>query len=220
MNSPAPASVAAPLPRFESHSGKAFLAATLAVFGTALFIPLAILIKDIVPPPVVEDPMEPTLVHAPKWIPAPVDSVRNTDSSATIRDAPKPARVPPDLKPLPFDLPRFDPTTIGGIAVLTGFEGFAGQDVLATTIEELDSIPALLVSVSPHANRIDRSLSVYAEMIVDRTGHVTQVRILESDDNRLNEAVERAVRKWQFQPGMQNGKVVPFRLRQRFHFTP
>jgi TonB family protein len=127
---------------------------------------------------------------------------------------------PPPLNALKLTFPDIDTAALSGANVIQGWEEFGTGDVVAATIAELDAVPAALVQVAPQVTQVQRKLSVYAELRVDRSGHVTSVTILESDDHRLNEPVLRAVRKWQFQPGMQNGQVVPFLLRQRFHFAP
>jgi protein TonB len=49
---------------------------------------------------------------------------------------------------------------------------------------------------------------VIVEAVIDKTGHVDQVKVLKGLPLGLSEEAERAVREWHFKPGTMNGQPV------------
>jgi periplasmic protein TonB len=47
---------------------------------------------------------------------------------------------------------------------------------------------------------------------VSRDGTVSEVKIKQSSENRLDHVVITAIRKWLFAPAMKNGQVVPAQI--------
>jgi protein TonB len=59
---------------------------------------------------------------------------------------------------------------------------------------------------------------VVVEAIIDRSGQVTAVRVLEGLSAGLDESAMKAVRQWRFTPAVMNDRPVPvyFRLTVQF----
>jgi protein TonB len=86
-----------------------------------------------------------------------------------------------------------------------------------------EELPAPVRTVAPEYSTIARAAGVggrvVAHALVDRTGHVTDVRIdPEFSIPMLNEEVIRAVRQWVFTPAMANGKPVQVWVAVPFNF--
>ena len=82
--------------------------------------------------------------------------------------------------------------------------------------------PVVIKRVEPVSTRLAKrahvSGIVIMEIVVDREGHVTDVRVLKPLPMGLDGAAEEAVRHWEFRPGTLNGKPVPviFNVTVRF----
>lgn len=80
----------------------------------------------------------------------------------------------------------------------------------------LDRVPRALVqagAVYPfEARKEGLNGEVLVEFTVDRTGEVRSPHVVRSSDRLFEEAALRAVAKWRFEPGRQNGRVVAFRM--------
>ena len=87
-----------------------------------------------------------------------------------------------------------------------------------------EELPAAVRTVDPEYPTIAREAGVgghvVAHALVDRTGHVIDVRIdPEFSIPMLNEEVIRAVRRWVFTPAMANGKPVQVWVAVPFNFA-
>lgn len=60
---------------------------------------------------------------------------------------------------------------------------------------------------------------VILEAVIDKTGHVDQVKVLKGLPMGLSEAAEDAVRKWRFRPGTMNGEPVDVIFDLTVNFT-
>ncbi len=90
-------------------------------------------------------------------------------------------------------------------------------------IHQLDKPPIAIIQVSPFyppamkRQRIEGS--VIAECVVTEIGRVTRVRITKSTRREFEQSVRKAVRSWQFKPGIKDDKKVNTRVRIPFHFN-
>src|SRR5438128_11858829 len=78
------------------------------------------------------------------------------------------------------------------------------------------SLPVVLKEVHPTAAT---AATVAMNCIVAPDGTVRTVTIASSPDSKLNQAAVRALRQWQFKPGMKDGKPVPVRISVELSFT-
>ena len=78
------------------------------------------------------------------------------------------------------------------------------------------SLPVVLKEVHPTAAT---AATVAMNCIVAQDGTVRTVTIASSPDSKLNQAAVRALRQWQFKPGMKDGKPVPVRISVELSFT-
>lgn len=80
----------------------------------------------------------------------------------------------------------------------------------------LDHKPRTRVQVAPiyPAEAKSRGLTaeVVVEFVVDEEGRVTAEHVVRSSDPIFEEATLQAVRKWRFEPGKKDGRLVKFRL--------
>lgn len=86
----------------------------------------------------------------------------------------------------------------------------------------VDQSPKVLHSVAPvpPAEVVAGGIGgqVVVELTIDRRGSVSDVKILQSPDPRLSEAVVTAVKKWTFSPLIEYGAPQEFKARQTFEF--
>jgi TonB family protein len=61
---------------------------------------------------------------------------------------------------------------------------------------------------------------VTLNVCVSRDGNVTEVKILDGLDERLDREIARAVRKWKYRPYYVDGQAVPFCTSVRFEQPP
>lgn len=80
----------------------------------------------------------------------------------------------------------------------------------------LDRAPRTRVQVAPvyPADAKSRGLTaeVVVEFVVDEQGRVTAEHVVRSSDPTFEEPTLQAVRKWRFEPGKKDGRLVKFRL--------
>lgn len=98
-------------------------------------------------------------------------------------------------------------------------EGIPGGPINAPTVfnsGSLDHAPRTRVQVAPTypADAKSRGLTaeVVVEFVVDEQGRVTAEHVVRSSDPTFEDATLQAVRKWRFEPGKKDGRLVKFRL--------
>ncbi|MES1173505.1 MAG: TonB family protein [Myxococcales bacterium] len=73
--------------------------------------------------------------------------------------------------------------------------------------------------VYPEAKRASgEAASVALTLTIDRTGHVTEVAVLESAGPEFDEAATNAARSLVFEPAQKNGESIPAKIRYTFDF--
>src|SRR3954462_15183194 len=73
--------------------------------------------------------------------------------------------------------------------------------------------------VYPEAKRASgEAASVALTLMIDRTGHVTDVSVLESAGTDFDEAAITAARSLIFEPAQKNGEAIPAKIRYTFDF--
>lgn len=152
-----------------------------------------------------------------------VDPVKTLTGGPALPDLDEPA---PPITKTEFSIPiqerpkgpetAFDriPGIVGPGGPDTGGIGRIGPDIF--DIGKLDRVPRAKVQIPPdypHAmKQTGTGGSVVVEFDVDTAGHVVRAEAINYTDREFVEAAVRAVRKWRFEPGRRNGKVVPFRM--------
>jgi TonB family protein len=85
------------------------------------------------------------------------------------------------------------------------------------------TMPVVVREVRPvyTAAAVRRALSgmVKLDVIVETDGSVGDVRVATSLDPELDDAAVRAMKQWQFKPGMRSGQPVPVRIEVEMSFT-
>jgi periplasmic protein TonB len=149
----------------------------------------------------------------------------------------KPLQGAPDIPPLstdaPFtvtispEVPVFDPVKDlkdfrGGLpGPVDGIGDFRGARV--PDVSRLDRIPRAMVQPSPaYPDAMRRGAvngSVTVSFVVDRDGRVIKADVVHSTHREFEESAVRAVLRWRFEPGMQNGRKVSFRMSVPIEFN-
>ncbi len=87
----------------------------------------------------------------------------------------------------------------------------------------LDNPPATRFQPAPNYPRELRTLgsdgTATVTFSVDVHGNVFDAAVTRATHSSFGEEALRAVRRWRFEPGLKNGKRVPFRMVQTFAFT-
>lgn len=168
------------------------------------------------PPPPAED----DILREVKPLP---QGTARPEGEETYHDIPKTAFV---IEPMPSN-PRHvvDTGKIGlpgvpeGIGPSLGDIGTRG----ATWAQHLDKQPRATVRMSPTYPSALRSDGiegvVMVEFDVDVKGRVVSARVRESTDRAFDEPTIRAVLQWRFEPGLSQGRPVPFRMVIPVNFT-
>ncbi|HVU16952.1 MAG TPA: TonB family protein [Candidatus Didemnitutus sp.] len=90
-------------------------------------------------------------------------------------------------------------------------------------IDQLDVPPKVVHQVPPDypAELREHKITgtVVVEFVIDKTGQVTDSRIISSPNPHFAESVTAAVRQWTFTPGMHQGRAVNTRVRQALAFN-
>jgi TonB family protein len=93
---------------------------------------------------------------------------------------------------------------------------------LTAQTQQSDRSPQAIKTVAPQMPRlaIDRGIrgKVTAELIVGRDGTVSSVKVTQSPDELLSNAVIDATRQWGFSPLIVDGVAWPFKVSQTFAF--
>jgi TonB family protein len=120
-----------------------------------------------------------------------------------------------------------DDYEVGGRRVIGQLEGsrLIEEDnniKAAAHFRQADRAPQAIKIVAPQMPRlaIARGIrgDVTAELLVEPDGSVSQVRILQSPDELLSNAVIDAMKQWTFSPLIVGGEGQRFRVRQTYAF--
>lgn len=132
---------------------------------------------------------------------------------------PEPVALPTDAGPI-FRPPQIDVTGLSDLKVPpriptpVGKPGEGGPGALA--LADLDAIPRARLQSAPlyphEARREGLRGEVLVEFTVDGTGSVVDARAVRSSNRVFEDSAVRAILKWRFEPGRQNGRVVSFRM--------
>jgi protein TonB len=76
------------------------------------------------------------------------------------------------------------------------------------------------VSYSPQAERLRLEGDVVVALVVDEEGHVTEARLVRSDEKLLEEPALRSVRKWQYRPATKGGVPGKMHIEVTVRFRP
>jgi protein TonB len=76
------------------------------------------------------------------------------------------------------------------------------------------------VAYSPQAERLRLEGDVVVALVVDEEGHVTEARLVRSDEKLLEEPALRSVRKWQYRPATKGGVPGKMHLEVTVRFRP
>ncbi len=117
---------------------------------------------------------------------------------------PGPADAGPDVSGLPTGVP-------GGTGPPSDAVGAAAQDPIWTPGGDVRA-PVLLERVEPDypeaARRARIEGTVVLEAVITARGSVEEIRVLRSINPLLDQAAERAVRRWSYRPATLNGRAV------------
>lgn len=104
-----------------------------------------------------------------------------------------------------------------------GGQGLGGDGAGVLSSGELDQKPRPLFQTAPTYPAAVRQRktggSVFLMVTVDAQGNVTKVDVEKASDRELEAPAVEAVRKWKFEPGMRDGKKVPFKMRLPIKFS-
>lgn len=96
--------------------------------------------------------------------------------------------------------------------------GTSAKEAIIFDVSELDREPSILYDVAPAYPQELKSAHVKGPVdtiiTVDVRGRVTDVQILRSPHPALGMEVEKAIRRWRFEPALKDGQIVPFRAKR------
>ena len=124
----------------------------------------------------------------------------------------------------PMRLPK--PNGRETIGIPTGAQRKSGGQIASGifSLSELDRPPRTRTERMPHYPPALRNQKVPGDatllIVVDRSGRVVSAQIEQATHPDFGRASYTAALKWRFEPGLRNGKPVPFRVRLPFEFTP
>jgi TonB family protein len=85
------------------------------------------------------------------------------------------------------------------------------------------SLPTLVTAVKPRytADALRRRVSgaVLLQCVVDREGVPTNIEVVQSLDESLDEVARKALQQWRFEPGKKDGKAVLVQIDVKMAFT-
>lgn len=185
-------------------------------------------------PPVPKLPKEPTIItrivmpSRDEEPPVVIETDAASARSKTAADVPQPIRGPepalvldttrPTMMPPPFQpIGREDVRQI--LNPNLGIEGGKENGLWSDGIVSkglLDNPPRTRFQSTPmypHQAKLEgMNGEVFVDFVVDEQGRVLEPRVVKSSHPMFDEPTLRAVSKWKFEPGKQNGKVVKFRM--------
>ncbi|MCC5806933.1 MAG: TonB family protein [Opitutales bacterium] len=159
--------------------------------------------------------VEPVVFRAP-LMPEPLNrGDEPTPSDDFIEDVPEVAPEAPSPQAVDRLWEPFTPPTATGSTTITVPDtgGWGGGEVIDWSA--LDSVPRAVAQPAPRIPAGDRvNATVTVRLYVDTEGHVVRATVESSTHSAYDHAVLRAVRRWVFEPGMRDGRPVPFTMRQ------
>lgn len=154
------------------------------------------------PPPVQEAPAPVTEVAS--------DLASAISPTAGATPAPEPAAPPP---PPPSAPPPATTTTTTTTAAAPATRPAIPAVREARLLSRVDPV------YPREAARSRQNGWVEVEFTIGRDGSVSDVRVVDARPARVfNQAAQRAIQEWRFEPRMENGEPVASRMRQRFDF--
>ena len=180
--------------------------------------------RPAVPPPA----PPPTTPPTPHHDPAPAQPVTPQATQPTTVPNDTPVASPPDDTPIAEGdaPPSSGPSTGSGPAVGDGPPGNGsgpGDGEIAQALDARMTRPEVLFRVNPRyteAARIARREgTVVVQATIDRTGHVTDVRLIKSLGLGLDESAMGAVQQWRFKPAVLAGRPVPVYFQLSVNFN-
>ncbi len=112
------------------------------------------------------------------------------------------------------------PTDMGPVAIPIdqGYREISTTELVDTV--NLDRMPRVRSKVDPQPPRDLKGVEadVVLMLSVDTNGRVFDVSVLRSSNSGFDLVAKTAAARWRFEPGMLNGKVVPFRIVLPFEF--
>lgn len=181
--------------------------------------------RPAVPPPASPPAAPPTHTEAAPVQPAP--QPQPTQPTTVPNDTPV-ASPPTDDGPIAEGdaPPSTGPSTGSDPAAGDGPPGPGwgpGDGDIAVALDARMTRPEVLTRVNPRyteAARIARREgTVIVQATIDRTGHVTDVRLMKSLGLGLDEAAVNAVQQWRFKPAVLAGRPVPVYFQLSVNFT-
>jgi protein TonB len=175
-----------------------------------------------VPPPA-PPPAAPTTPHTD---PAPAQPVTPQATQPTTVPNDTPVASPPDDTPIAEGdaPPSSGPST--GPAIGDGPPGPGwgpGDGEVAQALDARMTRPEVLFKVTPRyterARIARRQGVVIVQATIDRTGHVTDVRLIKSLGLGLDESAMSAVEQWRFKPAVLAGRPVPVYFQLSVNFN-
>ena len=158
--------------------------------------------------------------------PAPVQPVTPQATQPTTVPNDTPVASPPDDTPIAEGdaPPSSGPTTGSGPAVGDGPPGNgSGDGEIAQALDARMTRPETLFKVTPRyterARIARRQGVVVVQATIDRSGHVTDVRLIKSLGLGLDESAMTAVQQWRFKPAVLAGRPVPVYFQLSVNFT-
>ena len=166
--------------------------------------------------------------------PAPPPTKPPSTTAATPAQPPQDTQPPtiPDTVPTPAAGPSDDETTTSNDVATSGDSGNGtdpdaapgpgGDGDVAIALDGRMARPETLLRVQPRYTEAARighiQGTVVVQATIDRTGAVTDVRLVKSLGFGLDEAAMSAVKQWRFRPATLGGRPVPvfFQLTVRF----
>ncbi len=206
-----------PLPPLPYCRSCTFLGALFVAVGLFLCLPLMQLVAT--QPEEDEDTIVVTPVpYRAPVMPEPLDRGDEPEQSDDlIVDIPDVMPEAPNPQPVDRLWDPFTPPAAGSTTVTvpdTG--GWSGGDSIDWSA--LDSVPRAITQPHPRIPPGERvNATVTVRLHVDVEGRVVRATVESSTYPSYDRAVLHAVRRWVFEPGMRDGRPVPFTLKQTFN---
>ena len=181
--------------------------------------------RPVTPPPAAPQPASPPPAHTD---PAPVQPSTPAETQPTkVPDQTPVGPSTPADGPTIVDSgtpPSSGPSTGGGEGDGPVGPGFGpGEGEIAVALDARMTRPETISRVNPRyteAARIARRTGVViVQATIDRTGHVTDVRLVKGLGLGLDESAMSAVQQWRFKPAQLAGRPVPVYFQLSVNFT-
>ncbi|MBS0633824.1 MAG: energy transducer TonB [Verrucomicrobia bacterium] len=163
--------------------------------------------EERLPMPEEQKPEEAAALGTPDPGPRSEDTVRTPEPKDFVQTQQPPSPYSPNIKA------KFE---VGPPGVPDGVINGTLTTPTVFNSASLDRQPRTRVQVAPTYPVEAKSRGLTAEVvvgfIVDEQGRVTAEHVVRSSDPMFEEATLQAVRKWRFEPGKKDGRLVKFRL--------